>query len=54
MNEPSERLPGVCVSWEEQRKLLAEIKGDEELVKAVWEHNDFLAYLFIWHCLLSF
>jgi len=48
------REPGVCIPWEEKRKELPEIKGDQELVKRVWEDTDALAYTYIWHCLLSF
>ena len=48
------REPGVCIPWEERLKELPEIKGDEELVKRVWEDIDALAYTYIWHCLLSF
>jgi len=49
-----ERRPGVCIPWEEKRKELGEIQGDEELVKRVWQDVDGLAYVYIWHCLLSF
>jgi hypothetical protein len=46
--------PGVCISWDEKRKDLPDIKGDEELFKKVWQDNEALAYTYIWHCLLSF
>lgn len=46
--------PGVCVPWEDKRKELPWISGDEDLVKRVWEANDALGYLYIWQCLLSF
>ena len=46
--------PGVCIPWEEKRKELPDIKGDEELFKKIWQDNEALAYLYIWHCLLSF
>ena len=46
--------PGACFPWEEKRKELPEISGDEELVKKVWEDIDALGYVYIWHCLLSF
>ncbi len=46
--------PGVCVPWEEKVKEFPQICGDAELVKKVWENHDFLAYVYIWHCLLSF
>jgi len=48
------RPPNVCVSWEEKLKELPEIKGDEELLRKVWEDIDALAYMYIWHCLVSF
>ena len=54
MSEKVERKPGVCVPWEEKRKELAGIQGDEELLRRVWEDNDALAYMYIWHVLLSF
>lgn len=50
----SRRPPGVCIPWEEKRKELGEIRGDEELVKRVWQDVDGLAYVYIYHCLLSF
>ena len=46
--------PGVCVPWEEKAKELAEIKSDEQLLQKIWEDNESLAYMYIWHCLLSF
>ena len=48
------KKPGVCVPWEEKVKELPKITGDEKLVRRVWEENDSLAYIYIWHCLLSF
>ena len=48
------RKPGVCIPWEQKIKELAEISGDRQLVQKVWEENDALGYLYIWHCLLSF
>ena len=48
------RAPGVCIPWEEKRKELPPDIQNEELIKQVWESNDALAYLYIWHCLLSF
>ena len=48
------RDPGVCVPWEEKRKEFPEIKGNEDLVKQVWEDVDALGYTYIWQCLLSF
>ncbi len=46
--------PGVCIPWEEKRKELAEIKGDESLIRRIWEDNDALAYMYIWQVLESF
>ena len=46
--------PGVCIPWEEKLKELPKISGDEELIKRIWEDNEALAYMYIWHCLLSF
>jgi hypothetical protein len=48
------RPPGVCVPWDEKKKELPPIVGDEALVKKVWEENDSLAYVYIWQLLLSF
>jgi hypothetical protein len=48
------RPPGVCIPWEEKRRELAEITGDETLLCKVWEDIDALAYMYIWHCLVSF
>jgi hypothetical protein len=50
---PSVR-PGVCFPWEEKLKELPPICGDPSLVRSVWESNEGLAYLYIWHVLLSF
>ena len=46
--------PGVCIPWEEKVKELPKILGDEELLKKIWEDNEGLAYMYIWHCLVSF
>jgi hypothetical protein len=46
--------PGVCIPWEEKIKELPPIRGDEELVRRKWEDIDQLAYIYIWHCLVSF
>ncbi len=56
MSEPAspQRLPGTCTPWEEFRKELPEIKGDDEIVKRVWEEVDGLGYMYIWQVLLSF
>ena len=46
--------PGVCIPWEQKLKELPEISGDKQLIQKVWEDIDALAYVYIWHCLLSF
>ena len=48
------RDPGVCIPWEEKLKELPPILGDVEIVQNSWENIDSLAYIYIWHCLLSF
>jgi len=48
------RRPGVCIPWEEKQKELPEIVGDPQIVRQIWEEIDSLAYLYIWHCLVSF
>jgi len=48
------RPPNTCIPWEEKRKEFAEICGDEELVKKIWEDNDAFGYMYIWQVLLSF
>ncbi|MDR0705490.1 MAG: hypothetical protein LBF88_10955 [Planctomycetaceae bacterium] len=58
MNEKlQERIikqPGVCVTWEEAKTDWTQIKGEEEIVRKVWEENDLEAYMFLWQCVLSF
>ena len=49
-----DRKPGVCIPWEEKRKEIGPIQGDEEVFKKVWEDVDSLAYMYIWQVLLSF
>jgi hypothetical protein len=51
---PTKLEPNVCVPWSEKRAEITEIKGDEELVKKIWQDNDAMAYMYIWHCLVSF
>lgn len=46
--------PGVCVPFEEKKKDLPTMTGDEKLVKTIWEQNDSLAYTFIWQMVVSF
>ena len=50
----SKAPPGVCIPWEEKRKELPQISGDEDLVRKVWEDIDALGNMYIWQCLLSF
>jgi hypothetical protein len=56
MSEPARPKidPGVCIPWEQKRQEFAEIRGDEEIVKRVWQDVDGLAYMYIWQCLVSF
>jgi hypothetical protein len=44
----SGKMPGVCYSWEEKKKDLPEIRGDEERVRQMWEKIDNSGYLFCW------
>jgi hypothetical protein len=54
-DEPNaQRPPGTCIPWEEKRKELPPISGDENLVKRTWEEVDSLGYIYIWQILLSF
>jgi len=48
------RPPGSCIPWEEKKKELPPITGDEALVKRQWEEIDALGYTYIWQVLLSF
>jgi len=44
----------LCIPWEQKRK---EIVGDvenEEILRRVWQDNEAMAHMFIWHCLVSF
>ncbi len=52
--QKTERAPGACLSWEEKRKELPQITGNEELLKRVWQDIDALGYTYIWQILLSF
>ncbi len=52
---PQPRIkPGVCVPWEEKRREIPEILGDEALAQRVWDQIEGLGNAFIWQCLLSF
>ena len=50
------RVPaGVCIPWEEKRRELpAEMPGDDELARRIWEEVDGLGNMFIWQVLESF
>lgn len=53
-HEKTKRPPGSVITWEEKRKELPKITGDEELIKRVWKDCDGMAYMYIWQVLLSF
>jgi hypothetical protein len=44
----------VCIPWEEKRKEMPAIRGDEVIVQRVWKDIDGLACMYIWQVLLSF
>jgi hypothetical protein len=46
--------PGICIPWEEKRRELPVVTGDEALVRSVWEQIEGLAHMYIWQILLSF
>ena len=46
--------PGVCRPWEDKIRELPPIVGDAAIPKRIWEDIEGLAYLYIWHVLLSF
>jgi len=52
--QKTKRPPSVCIPWEEKKKELPTISGDQKLVRKVWEDIDALGYMYIWQCLLSF
>ncbi|MHC4637114.1 MAG: hypothetical protein ACYTBP_13775 [Planctomycetota bacterium] len=52
--EKSVPKPGVCIPWEQQRRLIQNITGDEEQIRRIWEDIDSLGYVYIWQVLLSF
>lgn len=51
---PGRIPPGVCLRWEEKLKELPSLSGDPALCRNIWESVDSLAYLYIWHLVLSF
>jgi hypothetical protein len=46
--------PGICRRFEEKLNELPPLSGDPEIVRGVWEDLEGLAYLYIWHLVLSF
>ena len=46
--------PGVCFPFELKARELPPIIGDSVLTRRVWNEIEGLAYLYIWHVLLSF
>jgi uroporphyrinogen-III decarboxylase len=46
--------PGVCFPFEQKMRELPPICGDPDLLRRVWDDIEGLAYLYIWHVLLSF
>jgi len=46
--------PGTCIPWQDKRRELPKITGDEGIFQRVWEDNEALAYMYIWQVLLSF
>ncbi|QPM67610.1 hypothetical protein [Atribacter laminatus] len=53
-NTKSGRIPGVFLPWEEERKRIPQITGNEAIVREIWENTDHLAWTFIWQILVSF
>lgn len=45
---------GICLPWAAKLKEIPPLSGDPELCRKVWEDVDSLAYLYIWHLVLSF
>jgi Uroporphyrinogen decarboxylase (URO-D) len=46
--------PGVCFPWTLKAPDLPAVVGDAGLVRRVWDDLEGLAYMYIWHVLLSF
>jgi len=46
--------PGICIPFEQKLRRMPPIPGDVNLIRNVWDHIEGLAYLYIWHVLLSF
>jgi len=51
---PPTPRPGVCIPWELRRAEMGKIRGDEEIVRRIWEQIDTLGNMYIWQVLLSF
>jgi len=51
---PKRVQPGACIPWEEKRKELPAITGNEDIAKQIWEENDALGNMYIWQWLVSF
>jgi hypothetical protein len=54
VNTIANREPGVCIPWEEKKAELPDLTGDPAIVREIWEEVDGLAYVYVWHCLVSF
>ncbi len=54
LQSPSASRRGLCVTWDEKRKDIPAIPGDESLAKRIWDDIEGLANSFIWHILISF
>jgi hypothetical protein len=51
---PGNPAPGVCVPWDEKRRDLPQVRGDEAIVRRIWEEIDALGHMYVWQVLLSF
>ena len=48
------KTPGVCIPWGVKARELPPFSGDPGVARRVWDDIEGLAYLYIWHLLLSF
>jgi len=48
------KRPGVCIPFEEKVREWPPIQGETEIIRRTWEEVDNLAYLYVWHVLVSF
>ena len=46
--------PGICRTWEDKLATLPGVLGDPAILERVWDQVEGLAYLYIWHIVLSF